>query len=100
MAARGAVEAKGETEDVRVTSDATHGVLTDDAIHVCDQVREPISTDVRAVLLETACKQRACFPFVYDLMLACRHVPVEEPEWGRLGWQIEGAASETTGADR
>ena len=94
LAALAAIEKKGETHEVRVISDATDGVLTNHAIKVRDQVRNPISEDVKAVMTEMARRRRTYFAIAYDVKFAHRQVLVGESEWGRLGCQIEGTAAE------
>ena len=71
-----------------------HGVLANHAIKVRDQVRNPISVDVKAVMTEMARRRRTCLSIAYDVRFAHRQVSVEESEWGRLGCQIEGTAAE------
>ena len=73
-----------------------------DATHGSSQTTPPrfttrfatTSTDVHVVMSELARKMRARFCDVYDVMLARRHVPVEEPQSGRLGCLILGLAAE------
>ena len=54
LAALGALEKKGESEEVHIIFVATHGVLTNFFIRVRDHARNPISADIRAVLSEMA----------------------------------------------
>ena len=50
LAAIGAIEKKGSTDEVRVIHDASHGVLLNHCIRVRDQVRLPTAADNRAAL--------------------------------------------------
>jgi hypothetical protein len=95
VGAIGAIEKKGETEEVRIIFDATHGVLTNFLIRVRDHVRNPTSADIRAVLCEMAREACGHFTLVYDVSHAHRQIPVDEAEWGRLACQIEGTAADT-----
>ena len=54
LAALVAIETQGETDKVRVVFDTTHGVRTNHTVKVGDQVRNPISVDVKAVMTKTA----------------------------------------------
>ena len=67
LAAIGALEKKGESEEVRIIFDATHGVLVNFLIRVRDHVRNPISADIRAVLSEMAREACQHFTLVYDI---------------------------------
>ena len=95
LAALGAIEKKGDGEEVRVIYDATHGVLTNFLVRVRDLVRIPTAADIRAVMVEIASERSSHFTLVYDVSHAHRRIPVEEAEWGRLGCQIEGTAAES-----
>ena len=54
LAALGTIEKNGNTDKVRVISDATHRFLINHAIKARHQVRKPISVDVKAVMTEMA----------------------------------------------
>ena len=95
LAALGAIEKKGETDEVRVIFDATHGVLTNYQVRVRDLVRNPTAQDLKAVMSEFAGENVPHFSLVYDVSHTHRRVPVEIPEWGRLGCQIQGTAART-----
>jgi hypothetical protein len=95
LAAIGAIEKKGESEEVRVIFDATRGVLTNYLIRVRDHVRNPISADIRAVLSEMAREACQHFTLVYDISHAHRQIAVEVSEWGRLACQVGGTAAAT-----
>ena len=75
LAARGAIEKKGETDKVRVIFDASHGLLTNHTIKVRDKVRNPVSVDVKAVMAEMARRRRTCFAIAYDVRFAHWQVP-------------------------
>ena len=94
LAVIGAIEKKDEIDDVRVIFDTTHRVLTNHAIKVQDQPRNPISVDVKVVMTEMARRRRTRFSIAYDVRFAHRQILVEEVQWGRLGCQIEGTAAE------
>ena len=94
LAALGAIEKKGDGEEVRVIYDATHGVLTNFLVKVRDLVRNPTAADIRAVMGEISAERTSHFTLVYDVSHAHRRIPVEEAEWGRLGCQLTGTAAE------
>ena len=54
IAATGAIEKKGRTDEVRVIFDGSHGVTLNPGIRVRDQVRYPTAADGRALLEECA----------------------------------------------
>ena len=93
------MEKNGESEEVRVIFDATHGVLTNYLVRVRDLVRNPTAADLRAVMGEIAEEKVPHFRLVYDVSHAHRRVPVEVKEWGRLGCQVEGTAAEAFRAE-
>ena len=95
LAGIGAIEKKGESEEVRVIFDATHGVLMNYMIRTRDLVRNPTAADIRAVLCEMAREACGHFTLVYDISHAHRQVAVETGEWGRLASQIDGTAADT-----
>ena len=70
IAGIGAIEKKGNTEEVRVIFDATHGVLLNFVIRVRDHVRCPTCVDIRAVLKEMAREGGTHFGIAYDVAYA------------------------------
>ena len=70
----GALEKKGESEEVRSIFNATHGVVTNFLIRVRDHVRNPISADICAVLSEMAREACQHFTLVYDISHAHRQI--------------------------
>ena len=89
LAAFGAIEKKGDGEEVRVIYDATRGVLTHFLVRVRDLVRNPTAVDIRAVVGDTAAEQTFHFTLVYDVSHAHRRVPGGS-QMGLIGLPIGG----------
>ena len=94
LAATGAIEKKGRTDEVRVIYDGSNGIFLNPGIRVRDQVRFPTAADGRAVLEECAHEGGPHFSLHYDIAKAHRQVPVLRKEWGRQACQIMGSAAE------
>ena len=93
IAATGAIEKKGRTDEVRVIFDGSHGITLNPGIRVRDQVRYPTASDGRAILEECAEEGGPHFSLHYDVSKAHRRVPVLRCEWGRQACQVSGSAA-------
>ena len=93
IAATGAIEKKGRTDEVRVIYDGSNGIPLNPGIKVRDQVRFPTSADGRAVMEECAEAKRTHFSIHYDVAKAHRRVPVLRSDWGRQSCQVRGTAA-------
>mgnify|MGYP003333509867 CR=1 FL=1 len=94
IAATGAIEKKGRTDEVRVIYDGSHGITLNPGIRVRDQVRYPTAADCRALLEECADEGGPHFSLHYDVSKAHRRVPILRSEWGRQACQVSGSAAE------
>ena len=95
IAATGAIEKKGRTDEVRVIYDGSHGITLNPGIRVRDQVRYPTAADGKALLEECAEEGGPHFSLHYDIAKAHRQIPVMRSEWGRQACQISGSAAST-----
>ena len=93
IAATGAIDKKGRSDEVRVIFDGSHGTALNPGIRVRDQVRYPTAADGRALLEEVADEGGPHFSLHYDVAKAHRQVPVLRCEWGRQACQISGTAA-------
>ena len=94
IAATGAIEKKGKTDEVRVIYDGSNRIPLNPGIKVRDQVRYPTAADARAVLEECAEDGEPHFSIHFDVSKAHRRIPVLRLEWGRQACQVYGTAAE------
>ena len=76
IAATGAIEKKGRTDEVRVIFDGSNRIPLNPGFCVRDQVRFPTAADGRAVLEECAEEKGLHYSLHYDVSKAHRRIPV------------------------
>ncbi len=93
MAATGAIEKKGRTDEVRVIYDGSNGIWLNPGTRVRDQVRYPTCADSGCVLETCAEEGGPHFSLHDEVCKAHRRCPVLRSEWGSQACHISGSAA-------
>ena len=93
IAATGAIEKKGRTDEVRVIFDGSNRIPLNPGIRVRDQVRFSTAADSRAVLEECAKEKGLDYSLRYHVSKVHRRIPVLRSEWGRQACLMIGTAA-------